>query len=56
MRLHSHYAFREAVAIAQANGESDFQPSRLVPDDSWQAEYYKPGHQRSLRRRYFART
>jgi hypothetical protein len=56
MRLHSHYAFREAVAIAQANGERDFQPSRLAPDDSWQAEYYKPGHQRSLRRRYFART
>jgi phosphatidylserine/phosphatidylglycerophosphate/cardiolipin synthase-like enzyme len=54
MRLHSHYAFREAVAIAQAQGNTQWQPNYLVPNDTWQADYYKPKHQRSLRRRYFA--
>ena len=56
MRLYSHYAFREAVAIAQANNETDFQPSKLAPDDSWQQEYFEPGNDRSVRRQYFAQT
>lgn len=54
MRLHSHYAFREAVAIAQAQGNTNWQPNYLVPDHGWQADYFKDGHQRFLRRRYFA--
>jgi len=56
MRLYSHYAFREAVAIAKANGETDFQPSNLAPDESWQTEYFEPGNDRFTRRRYFAQT
>jgi phosphatidylserine/phosphatidylglycerophosphate/cardiolipin synthase-like enzyme len=54
MRLHSHYAFREAVKIAKEKGETDWQPSRLVPDDTWQRDYFKAGHPRALRRTYFA--
>jgi PLD-like domain len=54
MRLYSHYAFREAVKIAKENGETDWQPQHLAPDASWQADYFKPGGQRFLRRRYFA--
>ncbi len=55
MRLYSHYAFREAVAISQAQGtDKKWQPNYLVPDDAWQADYFKDGHQRFLRRRYFA--
>lgn len=55
MRLYSHYAFREAVARAQAQGNVEpWQPNYLIPDDSWQSDYFAPGHQRFLRRRYFA--
>jgi phosphatidylserine/phosphatidylglycerophosphate/cardiolipin synthase-like enzyme len=54
MRLYSHYAFREAVAIAQQRGQTQWQPNYLAPNDSWQADYFKPGHQRFLRRLYFA--
>lgn len=54
MRLYSHYAFREAVAIARARGDTGWQPNYLVPDDGWQANYFRPGNQRFLRRRYFA--
>ncbi len=55
MRLHSHYAFREAVAIAQAQGpDKKWQPKYLAPNASWQADYFTEGHQRFLRRRYFA--
>lgn len=55
MRLHAHYAFREAVKIARKKGE-DFETARayLIPDDSWQKHHYKKGHDRWLRRRYFA--
>jgi phosphatidylserine/phosphatidylglycerophosphate/cardiolipin synthase-like enzyme len=55
MRLHSHYAFREAVKIARENGE-DFEANRtpLWPDDSWQKDHYRKGHDRWMRRRYFA--
>ena len=55
MRLHAHYAFREAVAIAKEKGET-WSPKYLIPDDSWQRDSYKPGHPRYLRRRYFAQT
>jgi phosphatidylserine/phosphatidylglycerophosphate/cardiolipin synthase-like enzyme len=54
MRLYSHYAFREAVKIARENHETDWHPQHLIPDPSWQDEYYAPGGQRFLRRRYFA--
>jgi phosphatidylserine/phosphatidylglycerophosphate/cardiolipin synthase-like enzyme len=55
MRLYSHYAFREAVAIARANGET-WSPKHLIPDSSWTKDYYKAGSDRELRRRYFADT
>ena len=55
MRLYTHHAFREAVARSQAQGStSQWQPNYLVPDDGWQASYFKPGDQRFLRRVYFA--
>jgi hypothetical protein len=54
MRLYSHYAFREAVAIAKEKKEKDWQPNFLIPDDSWQKDYFNPKHQRFLRRVYFA--
>ena len=39
MRLYSHYAFREAVAITkEENADKNWQPNYLVPDDSWQAD------------------
>ena len=55
MRMYSHYAFREAAAIWQAQhpGE-EWQPGNLVPSDGWQTDYFTPGHQRFLRRQYFA--
>ena len=54
-RLYSHYAFRETVARSQAQGtDKKWQPKYLVPNDSWQEEYFKKGHQRFLRRQYFA--
>jgi phosphatidylserine/phosphatidylglycerophosphate/cardiolipin synthase-like enzyme len=58
MRLYSHYAFREAVAIALAEGEDPqtWRPSQLIPDPSWQADYFAAGNSRFLRRRYFAGT
>lgn len=56
MRLYSHYALREAVKIALERGDTDFVPSHLAPDASWQAEYYEPGNDREMRRRYFAGT
>ncbi|MCL4179267.1 MAG: hypothetical protein KJ072_16190, partial [Verrucomicrobia bacterium] len=53
MRLYSHFAFREAVAIAKAKGE-DWNPKHLVSDDSWTRDYYRPGSPREIRRKYFA--
>lgn len=57
LRLHSHYAFREAVNIALERG-NDFEQERahLVPDDGWQSDHYTEGSDRWLRRRYFARS
>jgi phospholipase D-like protein len=54
MRLFSHYAFREAVARSHARGMDTWQPNYLAPNDRWQADYFTAGHQRFLRRRYFA--
>jgi phosphatidylserine/phosphatidylglycerophosphate/cardiolipin synthase-like enzyme len=54
MRVYSHHAFREAVFIAKTNNEQNFRPQDLVPDATWQKDYFTPGHQRLLRRRYFA--
>jgi len=56
MRLYSHYAFREAVAIARAQGQDPavWRPNFLVPDAGWQRDYFRAGHQRFLRRRYFS--
>jgi phosphatidylserine/phosphatidylglycerophosphate/cardiolipin synthase-like enzyme len=57
MRLYSHYAFRESVALARETGQDKtWQPNYLIPDDSWQKTYFWKNHQRSLRRRYFAGT
>lgn len=55
MRLYSHYAFREAVAMARANGQ-DWNPKHLLPDASWTTGHFTPGSPRDLRRRYFAGT
>jgi phosphatidylserine/phosphatidylglycerophosphate/cardiolipin synthase-like enzyme len=55
MRLYSHYAFREAVAISRSeNKDKTWQPNYLISDDSWQASYFAQGSGRSLRRLYFA--
>ncbi len=54
MRSYSHYAFREAVAIAKAKGEDDWKPQFLDPTDKWQSDYFRKGTSRWIRRRYFA--
>ncbi len=54
MRLYSHYAFREAAAIALKEGETDWKPQYLKPTAAWQNDYYKAGGQRFLRRTAFA--
>lgn len=54
MRLHSHYAFREAVKIAAERGDTEWRPQHLRSNESWQEDYFSPGHQRFLRREYFA--
>lgn len=54
MRLHSHYAFREAVKIAQAKGDTEWKPNYLIESAKWQNDYFKPGSARFLRREYFA--
>jgi phosphatidylserine/phosphatidylglycerophosphate/cardiolipin synthase-like enzyme len=55
MRLYSHHAYREALAIAKEQGTLEkWEPKYLEPDDSWQTDYFKAGHQRFLRRLYFA--
>jgi phosphatidylserine/phosphatidylglycerophosphate/cardiolipin synthase-like enzyme len=57
MRLHSHYAFREAVGIAREKGELEsaegWKPTYLVPGDDWQRDYFQAGHSRCMRREYF---
>jgi phosphatidylserine/phosphatidylglycerophosphate/cardiolipin synthase-like enzyme len=52
MRLYSHYAFRETVA--RNRNQPTWNPAHLTADDTWQRDYFKPGHPRRLRREYFA--
>jgi phosphatidylserine/phosphatidylglycerophosphate/cardiolipin synthase-like enzyme len=54
MRVYSHHAFREAVAIAKEKGETEWHPEQLRSDDSWQHDYFEKKEQRFLRRQYFA--
>ncbi|AUD06770.1 phospholipase D-like domain-containing protein [Spirosoma pollinicola] len=56
MRLHSHYAFREAIKIVIQKGikEADWQPNYLISNDTWQRDYFKSTHPRCLRRLYFS--
>lgn len=42
------------MAIAKKNGEENWEPNYLYPDDTWQKDYFDKGHQRFLRRMYFA--
>jgi hypothetical protein len=57
MREYSHYAFREAVAIWNSqHPKTKWEPNFLVPDDSWQRDYFRKGSSRFLRRKYFAQT
>jgi phosphatidylserine/phosphatidylglycerophosphate/cardiolipin synthase-like enzyme len=56
MRVYAHYAFREAVAISRERGETSWRPNHLATDASWQTDYFTPGDDRDLRRRYFAGT
>ena len=55
MRLYSHYAFRESLTF-KSHQQTVVPPSPkyLIPDDSWQGDYYKAGSPRFLRRKYFA--
>jgi phosphatidylserine/phosphatidylglycerophosphate/cardiolipin synthase-like enzyme len=59
-RLHSHYAFRQAVALfLEKNPDKtpeDFEVRYLVEDRDWTADYFTPGDKnaRFVRRVYFA--
>jgi phosphatidylserine/phosphatidylglycerophosphate/cardiolipin synthase-like enzyme len=48
IRLIDHFHFRAALANADAQ-----EPLRLVKDDTWLANYYKPGHMKNFERQYF---
>ena len=56
MRMHAHYAFREAVGFARkkTNGELAWQPKYLDPTDAWLKDYFSSGSPRCLRRIYFS--
>ncbi|WP_288409714.1 phospholipase D-like domain-containing protein [uncultured Herbaspirillum sp.] len=60
MRLHSHYAFREAVAIHVEHGgkPDDWRPQYLLDTDTWQSPYFNPDDSsgRFLRRQFFAQA
>ena len=59
MRLHSHYAFRQAVNIfLEQNPDAspeDFQQRYLIEDKDWTAPYFDPSDRqaRQTRREYF---
>lgn len=61
-RLHSHYAFRQAVGIFLQNNPDktveDFASRFLVEDGDWTTDYFTPGDRnaRCLRRLYFSGT
>jgi len=42
------------MAIAKKNDEENWEPNYLYPDDTWHKDYFDKGHQRFLRRMYFA--
>jgi phosphatidylserine/phosphatidylglycerophosphate/cardiolipin synthase-like enzyme len=52
MRLHAHYAFREAVA--QKWGGQNWNPSHLDPTAIWQKDYFTDRKDRCYKRVYFA--
>jgi hypothetical protein len=60
MRLHSHYAFRQAVNIFLEQNPNaspeDFQQRYLIEDKDWTAPYFDPADRqaRRTRREYFA--
>jgi phosphatidylserine/phosphatidylglycerophosphate/cardiolipin synthase-like enzyme len=57
MRLHSHYAFREAVSWAQARkarGGTEWKPQDLATDASWQSDYFDRSTDRYAKRLYFS--
>ncbi|BBB70214.1 hypothetical protein UNDYM_5961 (plasmid) [Undibacterium sp. YM2] len=60
MRLHSHYAFREAVAIHTEQGGKpvDWRPQYLLDSDAWQSPYFDPNESsgRFYRRKFFAQA
>lgn len=61
-RLHSHYAFRQAVGIFMEKhpgaSPSDFEVRFLIDDRDWTQDYYTPGDRnaRTARRLYFSRS
>ncbi len=56
MRMHAHYAFREAVGFARKkkDGQPAWQPKYLDPTDAWLKHYFSSGSPRCLRREYFS--
>jgi hypothetical protein len=56
IRLHAHYAFREATRFRKAGAVSSPNLRPLEPTDAWvtKGEYFKHGTARALRRTYFA--
>jgi phosphatidylserine/phosphatidylglycerophosphate/cardiolipin synthase-like enzyme len=55
MRLHTHYAFREAVArFLDEHPNDDWKPNHLCAKPTWQQDYFRKGNPRCLRREYFA--
>jgi hypothetical protein len=56
MRLFSHYAFRESLAMKNRRSfEAAFQPNYLHESTAWaDAGYFDTGSDRYLRRRYFS--
>jgi PLD-like domain len=55
MRLHSHYAFREAISWARDEAKK-WEPQNLAEDAGWQDEYFDSGNERYWKRRYFAQS
>ena len=60
MRLHSHYAFRQAVAIhvEQGGSPTDWKPQFLQDSDAWQVPYFDVGDSsgRFARREFFSQV
>ncbi|PID64610.1 MAG: hypothetical protein CR963_00185 [Gammaproteobacteria bacterium] len=62
MRLFTHYAFRESLSFTKAYNSTNAQAWKyLIEDHNWikgafgkSSDYFMPGSNRSLRRRYFS--